>query len=207
MVEHAINAGNYSPTAPTARVAGVVPGFDLCSFFGSVGINSAPATSWEIVNARDEKAAFVASAASPIWLVATYFDLGSVFQGTVGDRLKVATTLADAAAYTATSLPVDSGGFLQVQDNICCTAEPFVFTKFTANFSLKLWLHNNNGAPTGTGLQPMITAPAVVVTPAPIPVPTVRVPVRIEYLVRSEAPDSVDISPAMQRLDLGIPMY
>lgn len=199
--------GNYSAGVPYGKSQGAVPGFDFCWWEGTAVISATPATSWKIENVLNQEILLPATVAKPIWLFATYFDIPIAFQGTPGDRLKVGIFLGDVAPHASNSLPVDAGGFLQIQDNICCTAEPFVFAKLTAATTLKLWLHNNNAAPGGTGLIPTPASPTVIVNPAPIPPPSIRIPIRVEYLMRSQAPDATDISPQQQRQDLGLPLY
>lgn len=202
-----ILSGNYSAGVPYGRSQGILPGFDFCWLEGTAAISATPATSWAIETVLNQPMLLAATAANPIWLIASYFDLPVAFQGTTGDRLKVGATRADVSSYIANSLPVDAGGFLQIQDNITSVQEPFVFTKLTAATTLQLWLHTGNGAPTGTGLIPSPPSPTVLINPAPIPPPTTRIPVRVEYLMRSTAPDATDISPEQSRKDLGLPLY
>jgi hypothetical protein len=195
-----ILSGNHSATVPATRVEGVIPGFDTCTWYGSAAISAVPATSWQIFNGRDEEATIFASATDPVWIAATFFDLKEAFQGTPGSRLKLGTTPGDTATYISRSAAVDSGGFLQQEDNIRSQAQPFQLVQITAPVTFRLYLENG-----GTGLIPAPPSPTVTGNPAPIPLKSIRVPVRIDFLRRSTAPEAVDVSALQSRFDLGLP--
>lgn len=195
-----VNPGNAAAHVPFLSLSGVVPGFDYCSWEGSAGITAQPNTSWQIFNALDEEAILPASLSEPLWIVATSFDLSVAFQGAVGARLKLATSAGDSNPYVSQSKAVDGGGFLQIEDNIRSTQPPFSAIQITSPQTFRLYLVG------GAALIPAPASPTVITNPSPIPLTTVRVPIRIEFLRRSEAPDRVDLSPIQNRQDLGLPL-
>lgn len=201
-------AGNIVTSARGQGVLHLPPGFVYQEFLGTAVVAAVvPQNTWDLYDYKDERCIIPASATDPAFIIGTDFSIEAPFLGTAGDRLKLGTTRADAAAYVSNSQPVDSNGFLQIQD-VQAPILPFAYTQITAPVEFKLYLHTGNGAPAGN-LAPAQVSPIIVNPPSQVPVRHVRVACWIGWLRRKRVAHlqsgDVDISVAQQRLDLGIP--
>lgn len=170
------------------------PGWVTVIWHG-VALIGTPAKEWPILDSTNQP--LQVSAGNRIRDVA--FTVYAPCVGTAGDRIKVAASFTDTAAYVAQSLPVDVNGFLQDQGQ----QQISDFTLLT-NFTPKLWLHGNNADPGTRTLQGTNQTPqGAIVTPPNSPqVRPVRVDVRVVWQQRVGAPtvdDGIQLSREQER--------
>lgn len=147
------------------------PGWITVIWHG-VALIGSPAKEWAILDSRNQP--LVVTAGNKIRNIAF-----SVYQpciGTAGDRVKVATSVTDTAAYVCQSLPVDTNGFLQDQGN-----QQLADFTLVADFTPKLYLHGGNVDPGTRTLQGSNQTPSGPVVPPPNS-PQIR-PVRVDVRV------------------------
>lgn len=195
-----VNPGNHNFESGLT-VVGLGNGFDEYTYEGSALITNTAAIVWDIRNVKDEAPIIQASAASPAWISSTSFRIPEIFTGANGDRLKLASSLADTNPYTALS-EVIASTFLQ-RANVLSTAAPWDWVAVTANTTFRLYLCSGTGTSNPAGASLIPATPALSPLPA-APLTRVRIPVRISWRKRSAPPIRTSRSVAQSAADLGI---